>query len=213
MEKQMSILNQLACAKGRRDEVPNQELAASLAKSKDKAAVRELVAAITHKDKNIASDSVKVVYEIANLEPSLITDYSKELISLLKSKNNRIQWGAMMALSAIASLIPDKIYKALPEIMHAAEKGSVITRDHYVNILIALGQLKKYGQHMAPLLNEQLLKSPENQLPMYAERALEMITADNSKLFIKTLESRLASLEKDTRKKRIEKVIGRLKKL
>jgi hypothetical protein len=49
----MSILNQLATALNRRDEVPNQELAKKIVKSKDKDAVKELVDNLNNKDKNI----------------------------------------------------------------------------------------------------------------------------------------------------------------
>ena len=38
----MSVLNRLATSLGRRDEVPNQELARDLAAKKDKVGVREI---------------------------------------------------------------------------------------------------------------------------------------------------------------------------
>jgi len=40
----MSILNRLACAQGRRDEAPNQELARDPAERGDQEGIRELVA-------------------------------------------------------------------------------------------------------------------------------------------------------------------------
>jgi hypothetical protein len=42
----MTVLDKLASALGRRDEVPNQELAATVARTNDPAAVRELVAGL-----------------------------------------------------------------------------------------------------------------------------------------------------------------------
>lgn len=65
----MSILPKLASSLGRRDEVPNQELAKQLVKSKDKKAIVELVENLSKKDKNIQSDCIKVLYEIGEQQP------------------------------------------------------------------------------------------------------------------------------------------------
>jgi lipoate-protein ligase A len=61
-------------------------------------------------------------------------------------------------------------------------------------------------------LNERLTKSPTNQLPMYAENTLPVIDETNKAAFIKTLQSRLADIEKDTKRIRVEKVIKKLTK-
>ncbi len=42
---------------------------------------------------------------------------------------------------------------------------------------------------------------------MYAEKAIPVINDKNKTLFIKTLASRLNDIEKDTKRKRVEKVI------
>ncbi len=41
----MSVLNRLACSQGRRDEVPNQELAHALAATEDREGIREIAVA------------------------------------------------------------------------------------------------------------------------------------------------------------------------
>ena len=51
----MSVLPKLASSLGRRDEVPNQELAAAIAKAKNKTAIAELVENLANKNKAIAS--------------------------------------------------------------------------------------------------------------------------------------------------------------
>jgi len=68
-----------------------------------------------------------------------------------------------------------------------AEKGSVITKDHYVAILVKLGKIKEYTDDVLVLLNEQILNSPVNQLPTYAENALPIIDEQHKALFIKHL--------------------------
>src|SRR5690349_22821742 len=48
------------------------------------------------------SDSIKVLYEIGTEKPALIAKHSQVFTKLLQSKNNRMQWGAMAALDAVA---------------------------------------------------------------------------------------------------------------
>ncbi|TXK83751.1 HEAT repeat domain-containing protein [Paenibacillus sp. N3.4] len=206
----MTIIDKLATSLNRKDEKPNQELAKYIADQDDKGAVKELVENLKNSDKNIQSDCIKVLYEIGDLKPSLVAEYSKELVDLLDHKNNRLVWGAMTALDAITLENPEAIYSALSKIVDIADKGSVITKDHGVNILIKLSSVKQYADHTFTLLIEQLKNCPTNQLPMYAENALAIINDNNKALFIKTLFSRLDDIEKDTKRKRVEKVIKKL---
>lgn len=203
----MRVLDKLASALGRRDEVPNQELAQAIIKKEDEEAVKELVDNLQNKNKDLQSDCIKVLYEIGGQKPVLIAQYADAFIALLNNKNNRLQWGAMTALDALTPEDPKAIYAALPAILDAAEKGSVITKDHAVNILIKLCGLKKYQEDAFPLLIEQLATSAVNQLPMYAENAMPVINDKNKAMFVKTLQSRLGDIDKDSKRKRVEKVI------
>lgn len=203
----MSIISKLASSLGRRDEAPNQELAKQIASKKDKSTVKELVDNLSNKSKDIQNDCIKVLYEIGEREPALIANYAKAFVALLDSKNNRLLWGVMTALHAITPEKPAVVYAALPAIIASADKGSVITKDYCVNILIQLCSIKQYADKVFPLLIEQLLSSPTNQLPMYAEKAMPVINDKNKGLFIKTLTARLDDIDKDTKRKRVEKVI------
>jgi len=206
----MSILNKLATALNRRDEVPNQELARQLAAKSDQQAVKELVDNLSNKSRDIQNDCIKVIYEIGELKPALIAPYAKNFLGLLNSKNNRLQWGAMAALDKMTAEDPKLIYTSLPQIMDACNAGSVITRDNGVNILIRLCAIKAYAANASGLLMEQLMNCPVNQVPMYAERAMPIINEKNKKTFIQTLSSRLKDIEKETGKKRVEKIIKKL---
>lgn len=203
----MSVIEKLASSLGRRDEVPNQELAMQIVEQNDESAVKELVENLGSKSKDIQSDCIKVLYEIGEREPVLISGFTKEFLALLTSKNNRLQWGAMTALSSVTEEIPETIYSSLDKIIAAADSGSVITKDNAVNILIKLCSVKKYSDNVFPLLIEQILNSPSNQLPMYAERSLSLINSKNKDVFIKALTSRLDTIEKDSKRKRVEKII------
>ena len=204
----MSVLDKLATSLNRRDEIPNQELAKQIAKKKDVKAIRELIDNLANKNKDIQNDCIKVLYEIGAINPSLIADYAKNFIALLDHKNNRLQWGGMTAINAITLENPKMIYASLGKIIAAADKGSVITKDYAVNILIDLCSIKQYAEKSFSLLNEQLMESATNQLPMYAERTMTIINDKNKKMFVATLSKRLG--DKDSKRKRLEKVIKKV---
>ncbi|NUU62001.1 hypothetical protein [Paenibacillus agri] len=206
----MTIISKLATSLNRKDEGPNQELAKYIADREDKEAVKELVDNLHNRDKNIQSDCIKVLYEIGDMKPSLVVDYSKEFVTLLDHRNNRLVWGAMTALDAITLEKPETIYLSLAKIVEIADRGSVITKDHAVNILIKLCSVQQYADNAFSLLIEQLKKCPTNQLPMYAENAMSIINDNNKAVFIETLISRFDDIEKDTKRKRVEKLIKKM---
>ena len=208
----MSVLDKLATSLNRRDEVPNQELAREIVNKRDKAAVRELIENLTNKNKGIQSDCIKVLYEIGESDPKLIAKYHQEFGKLLESKHNRLVWGAMMALDAIAAQEPKRVYGMLAKILRVADSsGSVIARDHAVGILVKLGTLTPYKRDCVPLLLEQLMSCPNNQFAMYVEMSGPVIDAESKKRFQQVIEKRIPMLERESQKRRVEKVLKRLK--
>src|SRR5437016_2384062 len=87
-ESPMTVLEELATARGRRDEVPNQELARRIVRQRNAADVKELVDNLANKDKAIQSDCIKVLYEIGGANPDLIAKYYQAFSKLLESKSN-----------------------------------------------------------------------------------------------------------------------------
>lgn len=206
----MTVISRLATSLNRRDEVPNQELAIEIAANADDDALAELVENLNHKSKDIRHDCIKVLYETGERAPSLIAAYASQFASLLDSKDNRMQWGGMTALNTIVYERPDVVFTAIPKLAAVADRGSVITRDNFVAILIKLSSIPAYADQTLPLLNEQMLSCPPNQLPMYAENALPVIGGTHKREFIRTLTSRLDDFEKESKRKRVEKVLKRL---
>jgi len=207
----MSVLEKLASALNRRDEVPNQELARRIVSERNAAAVQELVENLGHKNKGIQSDCIKVLYEIGESNPNLIAKYYQEFGKLLESKNNRLVWGAMTALDTIAGKEPKGVFGMLSKILKVADSsGSVIARDHAVGILVKLGTLKPYKRVCVPLLIEQLMGCPNNQFPMYVEMSVPVIDAGNRKRFQQVMETRVDKLDKESQKKRVAKVLKKL---
>src|SRR4051794_31143598 len=117
----MSVIDKLASSMGRRDEVPNQRLAKQIASNNDTLAVKELVENLDNKNKNIQSDCIKTLYEIGEQKPELISQYVKTFINLLDCKNNRMQWGAMSAISSVVNENPKAIYASLAKIVEAGD--------------------------------------------------------------------------------------------
>jgi hypothetical protein len=209
----MKAIDLLATSLNKRDEKANQELALLIIKGSRNDWIKELVENLSHKDKNIQSDCIKVLYEIGeNGAPELITPYIREFGNLLMSKNNRLIWGTMTALDMIASVNPKGIYDLLPSIQKTIEKGSVITIDHGVGILAKLSAHPELTKKVFPLLIDQLAKCPIKQLPMYAEKTLVAINQTNKRQFAEFLESRLPEAEKESQRKRLEKILKTLTK-
>ncbi len=208
----MSIIDQLAYSLGRRDEEPNIELAQNIATAKDIAAVKELVHLLTHKKKDIQNDSIKVLYELGAINPEMVKGYLQDFLAQLKSKNNRMVWGAMTAIDAISAVVPEEVYEHLAEILDAGERGSVITKDGVAGVLVKLSGSEKLAEETMPLLFEHLMKAAPNQFPMYAEKAMPVVTEQYKKQFISILNNRMGDLEKDSQKKRVEKLLKKLNK-
>jgi len=204
----MSAVEELAIALGRRDEVPNQELARRIVRERNAVAVAELVQHLTNKNRAIQGDCIKVLYEIGEASPDLIAKYYKDFGKLLDSKNNRLVWGAMIALDTITLEKPKGVHGMLTKILEVADNsGSVIARDHAVGILARLATLKPYQSDCVALLIEQLMRCPNNQFAMYVEMSAPVIDAENRKRFQQVIETRMTELDRESQKKRVAKVL------
>jgi len=203
----VSLLNRLASSLGRRDEVPNQELARDLAAKKDKAGVREIAENLWNKDKNIQADCIKVLYETGYLEPKLIADYTEDFVRCLRSKNNRLVWGGMTALAEVAKSNPDAVFKHLGEIKKAKETGSVITVDNAISTLAyTAAAQKKYDDTIFPYLLKHLAGCRPKEVPQHSEKILPAVNSSNKADFIKVLEKRVEDLS-GSGLSRVKKVI------
>lgn len=205
----MSILSQLAHSLGRRDEVPNQELARELASRKDQAGIHELAQNLWNKDKNIQADCIKVLYEVGVLDPPLIADYADDFVRLLRSKNNRLVWGGMTALAEVAKANPEGVFKHLDEIKKAKENGSVITVDNAISTLAYTAAANdEYNKAVFPYLLKHLSACRPKEVPQHAEKTLPAVTSSNKADFIKVLEKRIEDLS-GSGLTRVKKVIKR----
>jgi len=206
----MSILKKLASQQNRKDSVPNQELAAELAKQKDRKGIKEIADNLWHKDKKIQADCLKVLYEIGYIAPELIEGYILDFIRLLSNKNNRLVWGAMIGLSTIADRKPKEIIDNLAQIIKTIKNGSVITIDNGIKALsLAASVDKEYNKAVFPFLIEQLSQCRPKSVPQYAEHILVSVNPENKKRYLTTLNKRKDILT-STQRARINRIFKSL---
>lgn len=207
----MSVLERLASAMGRNDEVPNQELAADIASRDDQAAVSQLIGGLRNGSKAIQSDCIKVLYEIGGRKPELIEAYVDIFIDRLSGRDNRLIWGAMTALGSIAPRQAHAIWKRIDEVIRATERGSVITQDWGIRVLAAVAADPDYAARIFPFLLDFLKRCPPKDLARHAESVQPVVGDAYRRAVIDLLESRGAAL-KPAQAKRVQKVIRALGK-
>jgi len=208
----MSTLLRIAYCQNRRDEVPNQELARELAAKKDRKGIREIAANLWNENPAIQSDCLKVLYEIGYLQPELAAPYAEDYLQLLHNRNNRLVWGALIALSTVAHLKADVIYPHVAEIKQVLDEGSVITQDNGVKVLaLVAAQNAAYSKEIFPCLLHHLETCRPKDVPQHAEKTAVAVTARNRKQFAAVLEKRLVDLS-GSPAARVKKVIAEVEK-
>ena len=184
------MLSLIASALKRNDEEPNIALAEELAKSKNENGIAEIVSGL-NMDKATANDCIKVLYEIGERNPKLIVSYTKVFSDLLKSKNNRLVWGAMTALGQITALCPNEVFESFENIYAAFETGSVITVDQGISVFAALCKADKaFEQRILPVLINHFAACRAKEIPQHFERAAVCITSDNAAPFKQIIQKR-----------------------
>lgn len=187
----MSTLDKIAFFQNRRDEVPNQLLAKELARAKDQAGIREIAHNLVNKNKNVRSDCLKVLYEIGYLDPSLIADYVDDFLDLLKWKDNRMVWGAMIGLGTIADLQARKIWTQIEDVIRIMEYGTVITMVWGMRTLAKVAAAdEEYRLRIFPVLLEQLKTCFPRDVPTHAESILCALNKKNKGEILAVLEQR-----------------------
>lgn len=185
------LLNRLAYLQTRRDRTPNLDMARDLVAREDKAGIQEIAKNMWNENKNIHGDCMHVMYEIAIIDPNLVTQYADDFIKFLKSPYQNMVQGAMFALAEIAKVKPEFTFKHLDAIKKAKEAGSDIFVDKSITALTytAAGN-DEYGKVIFPYLLDHLLTCYFKVVSEHAERILPAVNEANKHDFIKVLEKR-----------------------
>jgi hypothetical protein len=201
------MIEKLAYNLGVNDEEPNIALAIELCEAKDLVGIKEIVDGLKNKKVQIVNDCIKVLYEVGKRSPELISDYALTFIALLKSRNNRLVWGSMMAVSQVTPINPKDVFENIDIIINAYENGSVITRDYSISVFAELAKAdERYEKVTFKKIIKHLKTCKPKEVGQHSERAFICINEKNSKEFVDTLIERRDDLT-DPQKKRVDKLI------
>lgn len=206
----MSVIEALSTSLKLKIQDPNIALAKEIVNSNNETGVLELINELGNK--KLASDCIKVLYEIGYLDPNLIQKYANVFLALLQHKDNRLQWGAMTALAQITKINPEYAITNLNEIINTSNAGSVITKDQAFTILIELAKNNLYYHKAFGLIIDQLMVAPNNQFPKYVEQTYNIYKPEDKEVFIKTIELKITAIEVESKRKRADKILQKLKK-
>jgi len=207
------MIEQLAHSLGRKDEQPNVQLAEKLVESQNRSGIAEIVQGLQHSQKPIVNDCIKTLYEIGYRAPELIAPYAENFITQLHSQNNRLVWGACIALAQIADLQSELIFKHFDIIHNTYKNGSVITIDNCISIFAKLANAHSdYAQKIVPILIEHFQNCRPKEVPQHAERALVCIHGDNASAFETVFQNRYPELTAP-QQKRLNKIFAKIEKI
>jgi len=209
----MSALEKIAYFQNRRDEVPNQLLAKELAETMNGDGILEIVDNLVNKNKNIRSDCIKVLYEIGYLDPGLISGYVDNFLQLLKSKDNRMVWGTLIALATIADRHPKDLWAQIDDVIRITESGTVITLVWGIRTLAKVAAYdEKYKEKIFPFLFNQIQVCIPRDVPTHAESILCAVDRKNKGELLSLLEARRGELT-SAQLTRFKKVLKQLDKI
>jgi HEAT repeat protein len=204
-----AILSQLAGALGRRDEIPNVALAEALAQNPNPDAIAALVAALTTGTVSVQGDAIKVLYELGERKPELITRHTETFVALLATRNNRLQWGIMTALDSLGVVESKRLSTHLKVIVTAAERASVIGKDKAVSLLCKLhaaGSSQATWGALVRLLDD----AANNQFPSYVEQVERVAQGAHRAELAAMISARLPLVPQPAKTKRLTATLKRL---
>jgi hypothetical protein len=150
---------------------------------------------LKQKNKSVQSDCLAVLYHIGYVKPHLIADYVEDFLALLKSKNNRLVWGGMIALSTIVELKTKEMCANLDTVKQAIDKGTLITVVWGVKALAKIAASNKSCKpDVVPILLSQLKKCIPRDVATHFENSLPAIDDENRAVFLRIVENRKKEL-------------------
>jgi hypothetical protein len=141
------------------------------AAARDRVAIRQLVEGLSSKTSGVATDCIKVLYEIGEVDPHLIAPHVGAFRALLKHRNNRMVWGGMTALNTVATICAADLFKSRDHILSAIDNGSVITCDNGIHALSRVAAASAvYRRALMPTLLAHLKSCRPKDVASRAEK-------------------------------------------
>ncbi len=191
----MDIQQSLEEMTRQRDEKLNQELAAALVRAENAKQIEKLASFLEDPNPHLQRAALKTMYEIGYVQPEWIAPYVHVFLRLLRSRQNNLVWGAMIALSTIAHLKAADIMKQAELVKRTIVNGSVISKDKGVRTLalVAADQME-YNRELFPFLLEHLNTCRPKDVPQHAEHIFLAVNDENRAPYVQTLRRRLSIL-------------------
>jgi hypothetical protein len=209
----MTWISKIAFYRNVRNEIPNQELARELAETDNIPGIKEISDYLYDKNTSVSSDCIKVLYEIGYIKPELIQDYVDTFLKLLESKNNRMKWGSMIALSTIAQLKADDIYKKIDLVLLTIKNGTIITEVAGIKTLVKVSiKNKQYNDNLLPVLFDYLEKCRPIDFATRVDTILPVITNSDEKEIIDRIIDLKTSELSDSQAKKLKTVLNKYSK-
>jgi hypothetical protein len=209
----MTVLEKIAFYQNIRNELPNQELARELADSEDHHGIAEIAAHLWDKNKNVRSDCLKVLYEIGYLKPKLLVAYTPNFLKLLDDKENRMVWGALIALATVADQRPHEIWQHIDTVIRVTAQGTVISVVWGIRAIAKVAAADPtYKTRLFPILLEHVRKCIPRDVPTHAESILCAVDATNKADLLALLESRKVEMT-PAQLNRLKKVMRLIEKV
>lgn len=203
----MTYIELIAYHQGRRDEAANQDLAKDLIKNNNQEGFDEIASYLYDKNKSIASDCLKVLYEAGYHKPEMMLKYLGDFLKLLDSSNNRMVWGAMIALWNLADIASDEIFEHIDLIMSKTETGTTITHVTGIKVMLVLaGKKKSYYDRLYPTLIRYLEVCRPIDFAKRLEDYMVIFNDQNREAILKEVYKRFDHLNKN-QSKRVKKAL------
>gem|GEM_PF-3838883 len=205
MKLGVNIEDRLSAALGHGDDVPNIVLAEEISRECDAAGIVELVRLLNEGSRDQQKGAIKVLYEIGERVPTLISKHSEVFFTQMVGIDFRLVWGSLMALASISLVEPRLILSRIEDICSAADASSIIAKDQVFNIFWNLFDIEpKYIPDLVPILLRRLEASPIHQFPSYAEKALQKLPPAYEGSLREILQKRLIEMTELNRITKIE---------
>lgn len=204
------ISKYFARALGHADQQPNIDLANRLANNGSKDDVIILLVFFTSGTFAQQSDAIKVLLELAKLNPSLVAPHLQILIDNLPNANNRMIWGILQVINALVDARPEIIMKNLELILSSVDRSSVIAKDNLMAILSNLNGNKRFTKILTPVILQRLSHALPNQFLTYAELVASTIGEENRPALKEIILERQKSISSSAKLKRLEKLLKQL---
>ncbi len=203
----MTVLERIAYYQGRRDEVPNQQLARALARRKDTAGIREIARNLNNPNRSVQSDCLKVLYEIGYLDPGTDRRLRRRVSGSAGEQEQPDGVGEHDRARDDRPAEGQVIGSRLDEVLAALDRGTVITVVWGVRTLAGVaGASRSDRPRILPHLLRRLETCLPRDVPTHALSCFPAIDDASRDRFLAVLERRRPDLS-PSQAARLRKVI------